>query len=1325
MTGYSIGIDLGTNSSGIAVITDDFKLVKAKNRNLWSVVKFDEGQTAANRREKRGARRLLTRKKWRINNFRMLIEEEIMKIDSTFFHRLEDSFKWKEDRRDKSCKYNLFIEKDFNDKDYYRDYPTIYHLRNKLVEDKRKYDIRLIYLAIHHILKYRGHFLYEGEDFSKVIGSNEELIAKLLSNSDTYLEININNSEKKILEILEDKKKSKKDKVNEILELEKYSKEDKAALKEIFNGALGLSMDLVKILPDVEFGELQKIKMSDSDIDEKLDGLSNLMGESFVVLENIKKLYSGLKLKDILNGTEYISLAMIKRYEKFEYDLKLLKKVIHENCSEKVYYDIFKSDKKDEPNYNNYINNKIKPNGSKKRVEDRRKVFYDKLKVILKDANNKDTDYILGEIENDNFLVKLNTTMNSVIPYQVHLKELEEILENQGEYYPILKENKDKIIKILTFKIPYYVGPLDKNKNPRFGWMKIKEGKEGKKFFPWNFKEVVDIENSAEGFITRMTSYCSYLPSEKVLPFNSILYTEYLYYNEVNKIKFNDKELDSIEKEILKKELFMEYNTVSEKALVAWYKKHYPAIKDVKVTGFMGEGKANVTLKPIRDFTRIYGKITRDNIEEIEKIIYYLTVFEDKKIIKTKLNKEFKLNENAKKEILNIKYSGWGRLSSELLTGIKISSGNYIRKSIMDILRESNFNFMQIINDSNFDFNKIIAETNGADKIEKINFEEHIRPLQGSPALKKGIYQAVKQIEEVIKLTGEYPKSIFVEVAREDQESKRTLTRNKKLLDIYEGIEDLEDKDKEIVKRLKDSKFKIDNERLYLYCMQRGKCMYSGKTLDISRLVEYEVDHIIPRSLIKDDSFSNKVLVVKEYNQKKSSGALDDKIIENMSTFWRSLLDYKLISNKKYDNLRNSTGMFEKEVEKGFINRQLVEVRQISKHVVNLLNRAYGDKGTKVYAIKAELVDNFKSQFNIFKSREINDLHHAKDAYAVAVVGEYIRKRFRNLDSEFIYDDYKQYSKKIKCKNKFGFIISSMTVDFIDEDGVVIWDSQGEISKIKKIFKYNDPFVVKKTEVMTGQLFNVTRYGKDGSEKNESRIPLKNNKKIFLDPCKYGYYTSLKISYCSLIKIKDKNKCKSILAKVPITMSDKIGKDIAELIEYFKIKGYEVVEVLRPMIPIYQKIIYEGHEYYIVSEKEWCNAKQLKISSEYYEIICNLNNEKCFKDLEYDKREEQLIGVFDYLLEKLEKEYKNAYSKAIQDLNENKEEFINLNSEDKLYIINQVLNLTKADSSKADLRKIGCSKEAGKLNGKEGKDMTNAIFVYESYLGVNRREVKY
>ena len=70
--------------------------------------------------------------------------------------------------------YNLFCDEDYNDKDYFKVYPTIYHLRKKLCESDEKADPRLIYLALHHIVKYRGNFLYEGQELHLEPSNKEE-----------------------------------------------------------------------------------------------------------------------------------------------------------------------------------------------------------------------------------------------------------------------------------------------------------------------------------------------------------------------------------------------------------------------------------------------------------------------------------------------------------------------------------------------------------------------------------------------------------------------------------------------------------------------------------------------------------------------------------------------------------------------------------------------------------------------------------------------------------------------------------------------------------------------------------------------------------------------------------------------------------------------------------------------------------------------------------------------------------------------------------------------------------------------------------------------
>ena len=67
-------------------------------------------------------------------------------------------------------------ELDYTDKDYYKAFPTIYHLRKTLMHSEEKADPCHIYLALHHMIKYRGNFLYSGQSFKQSeAGLNETI----------------------------------------------------------------------------------------------------------------------------------------------------------------------------------------------------------------------------------------------------------------------------------------------------------------------------------------------------------------------------------------------------------------------------------------------------------------------------------------------------------------------------------------------------------------------------------------------------------------------------------------------------------------------------------------------------------------------------------------------------------------------------------------------------------------------------------------------------------------------------------------------------------------------------------------------------------------------------------------------------------------------------------------------------------------------------------------------------------------------------------------------------------------------------------------------
>ena len=240
----------------------------------------------------------------------------------------------------------------------------------------------------------------------------------------------------------------------------------------------------------------------------------------------------------------------------------------------------------------------------------------------------------------------------------------------------------------------------------------------------------------------------------------------------------------------------------------------------------------------------------------------------------------------------------------------------------MDILENTNHNLMEIINDDKYGFNKIIDAANEKEEDGPFTYEE-VEKLAGSPALKRGIWQSLMIAEEITKYMQHRPTNIYIEFAREEGEKVRTTSQIKRLQAIYRELDLETEKDKEVYKSLnnEDDK-KINTDALYLYYTQMGKSMYSGKPLDIDKLDTYQIDHIIPQSLIKDDSFDNRVLVLPEENQfKLDQPTVPAEVRNKMIGFWTKLLENKLISKKKFFNLIK-TEYNEKDQER-FINRQL------------------------------------------------------------------------------------------------------------------------------------------------------------------------------------------------------------------------------------------------------------------------------------------------------------------------------------------------------------------------------------------------------------------
>lgn len=1311
---YSIGLDIGTNSVGWAVLDNNFNLRRRKGKNLWGVRLFDSAETAASRRLARGQRRRYVRRKERILLLRELLEPMVLGKDSTFFIRMEESFRHLEEKQS-GVKYNLFIDKEFTDKEYFEAYPTIYHLRESLLNSKKKEDPRLIYLAIHHIIKYRGNFLYEGQNFS-INNSNKvkEIIRETLNLLDELTE-NRNNlvADAKIDELLilisqinGDKRKKQKEILGLLLEDEK----DKRVLEEAVKMLLGYKGSAAKLFSDESLvddaGKDIQIEFSSPQYEDNEEELAQRLEENYFIVESLKSIYSFLVLQAILDSSENISEAMVKKFDKHKADLDLIKKIFKKYFPSH-YCDFFRSDDPKMKNYSNYIKNTSKCS---------REDLYGVLKKILISSEVAQGDqkviYCLEEIEKDSFLNKQNHRDNGAIPYQLNKSELEKIISNQEKYYPELAENKDKIISILEFRIPYYVGPLNPgppDSEPKFAWIKKLSNE---KIYPWNFDQVVDKDQTAEGFITRMTNFCSYLPAEKVIPKNSLLYSEYMVISEIKQIRVNGQFLSNSDRERIFEELFKKYKTVKEKRLMDWltdidYPKNKTTYEGYEISGYQKEKQFASSLKSYHDFTKIFGEINSTNRELIELIIYWLTVYEDKEIVRRRLKKELNLSDEIIKEICRLRYTGWSRLSEKLLTGLKTDYFNGSRKNIMQLLHETDENFMQIINNKNYSFKEQIKEQSVSLTGGKISYEE-VKSLQGSPAIKRGIWQTVKIVEELVKIMGIEPDKIFLEFAREDQESRRTKSRFSYLKTLYETLsKEVGQYNKELLEELKSNEENINKEKFYLYFIQNGKSLYSGKKLELNNLESYEVDHIVPRSIIKDDSFDNKALVLREENQNKGDiYPLSIDIQKKNIGFWKYLLENKLITPKKFNALiRIDRGT--NEYEQGFINRQLVETRQIVKRVANIFEGRFLE--TDVVAIKADLVSNFRDQYQIYKIREINDFHHAKDAYLTALMGTYLLKRFPKMDKEFIYNEFrktKKDAKKQTSRQKNGFIIASMDKDYIDEEtGEVVWKKDEEIAKVKRISAYNDCFVTKKLEEGTGQFFNLTLLNKDETAAtNKEIVPRKKD----WDVKKYGGYGSLKEAHFILIEHKYKGKIKKEIVGIPVHKAQEIKRDQRTLEDYLK-KDRAFINpiIIKNKILKNQLLIEDGKPIFLASSQEIHNAKQLKLSTavekNIYELMRNTNN----------VTKESSIEAYEALQIKISNEYE-LFSEVARTMKEFKEVFLGLPLEEQGKIIMELLKVTRTNAANANL---GAYELKGKKIGSRiGRKTNYSVKLDNTYL---------
>ena len=1322
---YFIGLDIGTNSIGYAVTDEEYKPLKYKGEAVMGTHIFEEAMDGQTRRTARTARRRLDRRQFRVKLVQELFENEIYKIDPKFFQRRGESALWRDEVDEP---YTIFCDENYNDKDYYKEYPTIHHLLLELMKNKESHDVRLVYIAIAWLVAHRGHFLQEIDadsidkiiDFKSIFEPFKEYFAINEYDFPWEKEINI----KELGEVLKQKtgvnaKKLKvtdmffgnKKPLNDTSETFPYSRikivdllcGGKVNLKDLFNN---------DAYEDIE--ELKSFSLNMSD--DKIDATYSSLGDDADLIRLCKQIYDWALLADILSGYDSISAAKVAIYNQHAADLKYLKAFVKKYLSDKYNY-IFRSKRKD--SYAVYVAH-LKSFNCK--IEDDDKVkddFLTTLKKLVKEINVEDDDKafyddMLKRLELGTFLPLQVSGDNRVIPYQVYLFELKTILNNAKQYLTFLNEVDEdgitvieKLISIFTFRVPYFVGPLRKDGNPH-AWI---ERKSDGRITPWNFEQKVDLATTEKGFIDRMICRCTYYPGASVLPKNSLLYAEFEVLNEINCIRVNGERISVELKQRIYDELFRKHRKVTYKKIVDFI--HSENIQG-EIKGIDKESiKSSLTAE--HDFKRLLDAkvLTR---ADVEKIIEHITYTEDKgRLFKWLQDNYSQLVEDDIKYISRLNYKDFGRLSKEFLAG-ELSGADKLGgtgelTSVIQAMRDTNCNLNEILSDR-FTFKAMLKE------ICDEYYKEHPTTLQDkmdglylSAPVKRQVFRTLNIVSDITKACKGMPDRIFIEMARgaeKDKKVKRTKTRKEQLDELYANIknEDVEKMRNELTAMGEQVDNKLQSEKLFLYYLQLGKCMYSGEPIDINELMRsnqarYNIEHIYPQSKVKDDSITNnKVLVLSKINgDKGDTYPIDAKIQNKMRSMWDYYHKYKLITDEKYNRLIRTTP-FSEEEKMEFINRQLVETRQSTKAVASLLRELYPNS-TVVY-VNAGLASSFRQEFDMLKSRSVNDLHHAKDAYLNIVVGNVWYEKFT-----------KKFFIKREFDDNYNLNINTVFSRKQYSDGKCIWLGDTSIEDVKNVLKKDAIRLTVFKYIRKGALFDLLPVSKA-----KGLVPRQIKK--YINTERYGGYRKSTAAFFIPVSFVCGKRKDIIIMAVESLFADKFLADDAFAEQYARQSiselcgGKEITDIGFPMgkrvLRVNTVLSLDGYRVCITGKSN--GGKNLLVASlvplaigyNWERYIKRLerfaekkkNNKNLIIDKEYDKiTREENEKLYEIFLDKSKNSlFRIRPNMPIDTIENGIDSFRNLKVEEQVTALLSILSVFSRSGGTKDLSSIGGTKSA-------------------------------
>ncbi len=659
--------------------------------------------------------------------------------------------------------------------------------------------------------------------------------------------------------------------------------------------------------------------------------------------------------------------------------------------------------------------------------------------------------FYLGLFNDERYRIK-----DQIFPRAAYIEEFDAVCAKQQEFYPEILTERN--IQQLREEIIYYQRPLKSQKGLvsvcefEGKWYKNKEGK--------------------EIFI-----------GPKVTPRSSPLFQVCKLWETINNITINSKRgeafIISLDK---KKELFNyldNHEKLSEtelfKILGIGKNDGYYGNKQLS-KGLQGNLTKTVITKILKDQTDIDRLIAFDlSIESYEEVdassgevvnrnritaevekqpLYKLwhilySIPEEKDIIK-KLSHDFNLTEDVASQLAKLDFTKGG-------------FSNKSAKAVRNILPH-------LQQGAKYSDAMTLAGYNHSDSIT--SEDNLIRPLKDKlkllpknslrqPVVEKILNQLINLVNAIIEQYGK-PDEIRIELARELKQSLDE--RN----NAFKNNTKRETENKSIAERLsKEYRVKANRrniEKWRLYEQTDGNCLYCGNKIELADFLngdESDVEHIIPKAKIFDDSFQNKVISHRKCNKAKDNLTAYDYMLTQSSAqlnrFEESvaqLFKDRKITKAKRDKLL----MTEAKIPTDFIARQLRETQYIARKSREILQEicrnvwatsgSVTEKLRKLWGWEEALMHlqlekykaarktewfEYESNGQTHKKERIlgwtkrdDHRHHAIDALTIACTQQGFIQRINTLNSKHTRDEMLAEIKDQVYKEKLTLLEKSL-----------------------------------------------------------------------------------------------------------------------------------------------------------------------------------------------------------------------------------------------------------------------------------------------------------